>query len=128
MLSAVRHGFRMGMPDRCLGDVGRGLCDATLRKVGHREIKVRHWKPACANSRPYVPQYPRQLINHHGAMTMDTQVIDHPETMSASAAAQAIREGRLTSEALTRACLERIAARDPVVKAWSFVDPALALR
>ena len=59
---------------------------------------------------------------------MDMQVIERPETMSAAAAAQAIREGRLTSEALTRACLERIAARDPVVKAWSFVDPAHALR
>ena len=59
---------------------------------------------------------------------MDMQATERLETMSASAAARAIREGRLTSEALTRACLERIAARDPVVKAWSYVDPAHALR
>ena len=59
---------------------------------------------------------------------MDMQITDRPETMTAAAAALAIREGRLTSEALTRACLQRIEARDPTVKAWSFVDPAHALR
>ena len=53
---------------------------------------------------------------------------DHSETLGAAEAARAIRGGRLTSEALCRACLDRIAARDPVVKAWSFVDPDHALR
>jgi Asp-tRNA(Asn)/Glu-tRNA(Gln) amidotransferase A subunit family amidase len=44
----------------------------------------------------------------------------HPADLSATAAVAAIRKGRLTSEALVRACLERIAMRDPHVRA--FVD------
>ncbi len=39
-----------------------------------------------------------------------------------------IRDGRLTAEQLVRACLERIEARDPDVRAWTFLDPASALR
>ena len=50
-----------------------------------------------------------------------------PETLTASAAAEAIAAGRLTSEALVRACLGRIAARDEAVRAWAFLDAELAL-
>ena len=39
-----------------------------------------------------------------------------------------MKAGRLTSETLIRSCLERIEARDPVVKAWLHVDPELAIR
>ena len=35
--------------------------------------------------------------------------------------------GRLTAEALTRACLERIGARDSVVRAFTYLDPERAL-
>ncbi len=59
---------------------------------------------------------------------MNALTIDDPARLGAAAAAQAIREGRLTAEALTRACLDRIAARDPVVKAWSYLDADYALR
>ncbi len=44
----------------------------------------------------------------------------HPADLSATAAVAAMRKGRLTSEALVRACLERIAEREPGVRA--FVD------
>ncbi len=50
-----------------------------------------------------------------------------PSDLTAAAASAAIARGDLTSEALVASCLERIAERDPVVKAWSFLDRAQAL-
>ena len=50
-----------------------------------------------------------------------------PHALTATAAAAAIAEGRLTSRALVESCLERIAAREPEVMAWQFLDPAYAL-
>jgi amidase len=47
--------------------------------------------------------------------------------LSASEAAARIREGKLTSEALVRSCLERIDAREPQVKAWVHLDRDFAL-
>jgi Asp-tRNA(Asn)/Glu-tRNA(Gln) amidotransferase A subunit family amidase len=48
-------------------------------------------------------------------------------TLSALDAARRIASGEITSEALVRACLERIAERDADVRAWQFLDPELAL-
>jgi Asp-tRNA(Asn)/Glu-tRNA(Gln) amidotransferase A subunit family amidase len=45
-----------------------------------------------------------------------------PNSLSAHRAAAAIRGGRLSSVALVEACLGRIAAREPLVGAWSFLD------
>ena len=45
-----------------------------------------------------------------------------PESMSASSAVTAIERGALTCEALARACLARIAAREPIVHAWRELD------
>lgn len=42
-------------------------------------------------------------------------------------AAGLIAAGAITSEALVSACLARVAAREGEVKAWSFIDPELAL-
>lgn len=39
----------------------------------------------------------------------------------------AIRDGRTTCEEVTRACLERIAGREPKVQAWEYLDPELAI-
>jgi Asp-tRNA(Asn)/Glu-tRNA(Gln) amidotransferase A subunit family amidase len=51
-----------------------------------------------------------------------------PWEMTAAEAARAIQDGTISVEALTRSCLERIAARDEAVKAWAFLDPDLAIR
>src|SRR5689334_3269469 len=42
-------------------------------------------------------------------------------------AAKRIAEGSLTCEALTHACLERIAEREQAVQAWQYLDPDAAL-
>ena len=47
--------------------------------------------------------------------------------LSAADAALEIREGRLTSEELVQACLERIRALEPEVQAWAFLDEDHAL-
>jgi Asp-tRNA(Asn)/Glu-tRNA(Gln) amidotransferase A subunit family amidase len=47
--------------------------------------------------------------------------------LSAAAASARIKAGELTGEQYVRACLERIAERDPAVRAWTHVDPAHAL-
>ncbi|WP_237214878.1 amidase [Falsiroseomonas oryziterrae] len=53
--------------------------------------------------------------------------LQDPATLTASEAAEAIAAGRLSAEALVRACLDRIVARDAAVQAWAFLDPDLAL-
>jgi Asp-tRNA(Asn)/Glu-tRNA(Gln) amidotransferase A subunit family amidase len=47
--------------------------------------------------------------------------------LSAADAAREIRDGRLTSEELVQACLERIRALEPKVQAWTFLDEEHAL-
>ena len=48
--------------------------------------------------------------------------------LSATEALAAIEAGTLTSEKLVRDCLDRIAERDPVVKAWVHLNPDLAVK
>ena len=50
-----------------------------------------------------------------------------PWQLSASAAAAAIAAGDVTSEALVRACLERIEDREGEIRAWAHLDPDFAL-
>jgi Asp-tRNA(Asn)/Glu-tRNA(Gln) amidotransferase A subunit family amidase len=52
-----------------------------------------------------------------------------PDLLSLSArdAAREIAAGRLGAEALVRACLDRIAEREPVIGAWHHLDQAAAL-
>ncbi len=50
-----------------------------------------------------------------------------PLSLPAREAAQRIAEGRLSAEALVTACLDRIAAREPTVGAWQYLDPEAAL-
>ena len=42
-------------------------------------------------------------------------------------AAQAIQDGKITSTDLVQACLDRIAEREPAVRAWAWLDSAEAL-
>ena len=49
-----------------------------------------------------------------------------PAALTATSAARAIRSGALTPAALTEACLDRLAAREGVVQAMAFLDPAQA--
>ena len=51
-----------------------------------------------------------------------------PTTLSAADAAVAIRERRLGCEELTRACLDRIARLEPIVRAFVDLQPEAALR
>lgn len=51
--------------------------------------------------------------------------LSDPARLAARTARDAIRAGRLAPEALLEACLDRIAARDALVQAWAFLDPAL---
>lgn len=51
-----------------------------------------------------------------------------PNELTAGEAAARIASGALSSEALVRACLARIAAREPAVQAWEHVDSEAALR
>lgn len=48
-------------------------------------------------------------------------------TLTATDAAALIRQGEISSEELTAACLARVAERDPDVQAWAHLDPAHAL-
>jgi Asp-tRNA(Asn)/Glu-tRNA(Gln) amidotransferase A subunit family amidase len=50
-----------------------------------------------------------------------------PNQLDAIEALAAMAAGRLTAEALARACLDRIAARDGVVRAFAYLDAARAL-
>ena len=54
-------------------------------------------------------------------------MIDPRTLPTASLAAMAIRQGRLTSVRLVQACLDRIAEVEPAVEAWSFLAPAYAI-
>ena len=48
--------------------------------------------------------------------------------LSATAAARKLATREITAVSLLEDCLERIAAREPVVHAWTFLDPDAAMR
>ncbi len=48
--------------------------------------------------------------------------------LTASEIVHAIRTRQTTAEAVARACLDHIAAREPAVQAWQFLDPDLVLK
>ncbi len=50
------------------------------------------------------------------------------EKLTATEIAAGVRGGRFTAESVARACLDRVAAREPEVRAWAHLDPELVLR
>src|SRR3989475_10031474 len=54
--------------------------------------------------------------------------LSRPHTLSASDAAQAIARGLVSSVELVQACLAHVKTVDPVVQAWTFLDPDYALQ
>ena len=48
--------------------------------------------------------------------------------LTASEIVQAVTTGKTTAEAVARACLDHIQAREPQVEAWHFLDPDLVLK
>jgi Asp-tRNA(Asn)/Glu-tRNA(Gln) amidotransferase A subunit family amidase len=56
---------------------------------------------------------------------MTTRVLHQ---LTASQIVAAISGGKTTAEAVARACLDHIAAREPQVEAWQFLDPDLVLK
>jgi Asp-tRNA(Asn)/Glu-tRNA(Gln) amidotransferase A subunit family amidase len=53
--------------------------------------------------------------------------IDNLHLLSASDAARLIGEGKISSVELVEACLARIREMEPLVQAWTFLDPEFAL-
>ena len=51
-----------------------------------------------------------------------------PYELTAVEAADLIKSRQLSCEDLTRSCLERIQERDPLIRAWSYIDPERAIR
>lgn len=49
------------------------------------------------------------------------------EKLTATEIAAGIRRGAFTAEAVARACLDRVTAREPEVHAWAHIDPDLVL-
>ena len=58
---------------------------------------------------------------------MDAKTEQRLNQLTASEIAAAITSGRTTCEAVVRACLDRVAAREPDVQAWAYIDPDHAI-
>src|SRR5262249_16770718 len=51
-----------------------------------------------------------------------------PHRLPAATLARLIEGGELTAEAVVQSCLDRIAEREPVVRAWAYLDRAAVLQ
>jgi len=60
-------------------------------------------------------------------IAVDAKVETAANALTASEIAAVVRAGRLTCEAVARACLDRIASREAAVQAFAHIDPAQVL-
>src|SRR6185295_16411202 len=78
------------------------------------------------------PPRPRRslsaIVSIGYARSQGFPLAENPNEMTAIAALAAMAAGRMSCEALTRACLARIEARDSAVHAFAWLDPEQALR
>ncbi|MGZ5178724.1 MAG: amidase, partial [Burkholderiales bacterium] len=49
-------------------------------------------------------------------------------SLTATQIVAAVSAGETTCEAVARACLERIAEREPTVQAWQYLDPDYVIK
>jgi Asp-tRNA(Asn)/Glu-tRNA(Gln) amidotransferase A subunit family amidase len=59
---------------------------------------------------------------------MNSKTIAGPASLTASRAAALIAAGELSSVELVQSCLDRIALREPTLRAWSYLDPEQAIQ
>jgi Asp-tRNA(Asn)/Glu-tRNA(Gln) amidotransferase A subunit family amidase len=62
----------------------------------------------------------------YGSLESIALADSEPTPLTAAAATAAMARGELSAEALVRACLDRVAEREPTVQAWASIDPAHA--
>lgn len=58
---------------------------------------------------------------------VERMAMGDPALMTATEIAAHVADGALSAEAVTKACLQRIEALEPTVRAWAFCDPKLAM-
>jgi Asp-tRNA(Asn)/Glu-tRNA(Gln) amidotransferase A subunit family amidase len=63
-----------------------------------------------------------------GSLSRMSSSSSHPADLPATEAARRLRDGTLTATALMEGLLDRVAAREPVVRAFAWLDPAQARR
>ena len=80
--------------------------------------------PECGrNLARLLPGRHVRRLRSHAQLWRDARMTD-PADLTASEAAAATAAGRLTAIDLSEACLARVAAREPVVRAFQHLDPA----
>ncbi|MSP88311.1 MAG: amidase [Alphaproteobacteria bacterium] len=108
--------------DRRTSDVQRVPGRATRHHRRQRQKARGQGNAARLHGAPLSHGFPRLFRDLAEAGTVSA-----PNTLTAVAAARAIASGVLKAEALVRACLDRIAARESIVGAWTHLDETGAI-
>src|SRR5262245_49963863 len=110
----------------------RDYCEACLERVRASEPSVKAWA-TLDEGRALAIAATRDVRDARGALhgvpvgVKDIFDTDDLPTEMGSAAVEALTEGTLTARAYCEACLERVRASEPSVKAWATLDEGRAL-